>query len=185
VTSNPAPEGFEDFFRQSYRDLVKNAMLAGATREEAEDAASRTLLEMLQKWPIQGYPLRYARKAVVSNFIKDKTRGNQRVARRLIELGHVTADESVEEIGLTAFEHDSWVTDVLDELPEAQQEVMRRIASGLSYEEIVDTLGISKDAVRRRLCDARARLVMILNRNGEFKQPDASEVRSSRKRPHD
>jgi hypothetical protein len=35
-----APGEFEAFYRDSYREVVKAAMIAGATKEEAEDAAS-------------------------------------------------------------------------------------------------------------------------------------------------
>ena len=42
-----APEGFEEFFRTSFRELVRAAMTAGAKLEEAEDAAAKALAEML------------------------------------------------------------------------------------------------------------------------------------------
>jgi RNA polymerase sigma factor (sigma-70 family) len=175
----PAPEGFEDFYRASYRDLVKTAMIAGATREEAEDAASKTMTEMLRIWPVPGYPLRYARKAVVSNFIKDKTRGTYRVARRLIERGHVPRHDGTEDERLTMREDREWVTHVLTELPPAQREVMKCIADGLSHEEIAKALGKSPEAVRRHLCDARARLAKLLNPDGEYRHPRRASASSS------
>ena len=95
-------EGYVDFFRDHYPELVKAARYAGATREEAEDATSKTLDEMYWKWPIPGSPLRYARKAVINNFIKAKTRGNLRVARRLIERGH----QFVSQDGLSPLAHE-------------------------------------------------------------------------------
>jgi DNA-directed RNA polymerase specialized sigma24 family protein len=49
-TRRPPPSGFEEFFRASYRELVKTAMYAGATQQEAEDAVAKTLMEMLQRW---------------------------------------------------------------------------------------------------------------------------------------
>jgi DNA-directed RNA polymerase specialized sigma24 family protein len=153
---------------------VEKAMFAGATAEEAKDAASETLEEMLPKWPVPGYPLAYARKAVVSNFIQAKTRGSQRVVQRIIERGHVPHEEGVEDGGLAVYEHDTWVADVLTELPAALRAVMRCIADGLDRKEIAKTLGISDDAVRRRVCDARRRLVEILNRDGTFKQSGPS-----------
>jgi RNA polymerase sigma factor (sigma-70 family) len=148
-------------------------MMAGATLEEAEDAASKTFTAMLQRWPVNGAPLTYARKAVVTNFIQAKTRGTTRVARRLIERGHVPSDEGESDARLTALEGREWVTDVLSQLPPAQREVMERITDGLTYEEIADEIGRSRDVVRRRLCDARARLVGILN-------PDGSRTRQPR-----
>jgi RNA polymerase sigma factor (sigma-70 family) len=164
------PERFEDFYRSSYRELVRAAMIAGATLEEAEDAASKTLTEMLRIWPVPGHTLRYARKAVVHNFIKDKTRGPARVARRLVERGHVAPQEGVEDQWLTALEGREWTASVLSELTGAQREVMQLVADGLSYKEIAEVIGKSGCVVRRRLSDARARLVKILNSDGEFRQ---------------
>jgi DNA-directed RNA polymerase specialized sigma24 family protein len=96
--------GFDDFYRSSYRELVKAAMFAGATFDEAEDAVSKSLTEMLRRWPVPGHPLRYARKAVIHNFIKDKARGTTRVASRLVERGHVNHHEGAEDRQLTARE---------------------------------------------------------------------------------
>jgi RNA polymerase sigma factor (sigma-70 family) len=174
------PEGFEDFYRSSYREVVKAALIAGATLEEAEDAVSKTLTEMLRIWPVPGHPLRYARKAVVHNFIKDKTRGTARVARRLVERGHVMPHDGDEDQRLSAQEGREWTASVLSELTEAQREVMQLIADGLSYEEIADALGKSRDVIRRRLSDARARLVKILNPDGEFRQPQRTTAHSPR-----
>ena len=79
-------EGFEVFFRESYRELVKTAVTAGATREEAEDSVSEALVPMYKRWPVNGFPLRYARKAVVYNFVKYKTRrGRYLTGRGLAE----------------------------------------------------------------------------------------------------
>jgi RNA polymerase sigma factor (sigma-70 family) len=174
------PEGFEDFYRSSYREVVRAALIAGATSEEAEDAVSKTMTEMLGIWPVPGHPLRYARKAVVHNFIKDKTRGTARVARRLVERGHVTPHNGNEDQRLTAQEGREWTASVLSELTEAQREVMQLIADGLTYEEIAEALGKSRDVIRRRLSDARARLVNILNPDGEFRQPQRMTTRTPR-----
>jgi RNA polymerase sigma factor (sigma-70 family) len=164
------PRGFEEFYRGSYRELVGTAMLAGARKEEAEDAASKTLADMLRIWPVDGHPIRYARKAVVNNFIKDKTRGNLRVALRLIERGHVPTLEGAEDQRLTDLEDCEWVTSVLSVLSPAQREVMECIACGLSREETAEALGKSRDTVRRHLCDARSRLARLLDSDGEPRQ---------------
>jgi RNA polymerase sigma factor (sigma-70 family) len=178
----PVPEGFEDFYRASYRELVKHAMFMGADVEEAKDAAAKTLEEMLRIWPVPGYPLQYARKAVFNNFIKAKERGKlrqRRVAARLVERGHVSQCEDAEDEGLGVEANRQWVADVLSELPPAQREVMQLIADGLTHKEIAETLNISGEAVRRRLCDARARLTQLLNPDGEFKQPRRTTALSS------
>lgn len=175
------PTSAEEFFRRSFRELVRAAMIAGASQQEAEDAASRTLTDILAAWATRDYTLAYARKAVVSNFIKEKVRGPSRVARRLIERGHVPVREGAEDPLLTAFEGDQWVTAVLSTLPLAQREVMECIAAGLDRDEIAGTLGKSKEAVRRNLCDARARLAAELHPDGEPRLPFRGRQRAARK----
>jgi DNA-directed RNA polymerase specialized sigma24 family protein len=173
-----APEGFAEFFRSSFRDLVRTAMIAGADLAEAEDAADKTLEEMLRRWPVR-YPLAYARKAVANNFVKDKTRGNRRVVQRLVDRGHVLREEGVEDGRLAEWEDDQWVAWILSALPPAQREVMQYIAQGLDREGIAEALGITRAAVRRRLCDARAHLAALLNPDGELRQPGPAPARSS------
>jgi RNA polymerase sigma factor (sigma-70 family) len=171
------PAGFEEFFRASFRELVRAAMYAGATLDEAEDAAAKALTEMLRRWGIFEPSLAYARKAAVHNFIKDKTRGTRRVARRLIEQGHIPRREGAEDRQLTAREDEEWVAHVLSSLPTAQREVMELIAQGLDRDEIAETLGKTKEAIRRNICDARARLVRELNPAGEYRQDPDSKRR--------
>jgi RNA polymerase sigma factor (sigma-70 family) len=159
--------GFEDFYRDSYREVVKAAMIVGAKLEEADDAASKAFLEMLERWPVQGTPLSYARKAAVSNFIKNKTRGTSRVAQRLTERGPAGLHrEGDDDSGLLVLEGQEWVKGVLGQLPPREREVMERIARGLGYDEIAAELGKSREVVRRRLCDARGRLVRVLDKDG-------------------
>jgi RNA polymerase sigma factor (sigma-70 family) len=165
------PEGFEDFYRAHYRDLVRAAAIAGATLEEAEDAASQALTSMLQAWPLSGHLLRYARKAVVSNFIKEETRRSHRIARRLIERGYVPPHEEAQDERLTEWKDRDWLADLLSGLPSAQQEVMQYIAARLTREEIAMTLGKSSVAVGWSLHDARVHLAGLLTADGELRQP--------------
>ena len=172
-----AAAGYEAFYRDSFRDLVKTAMYAGATLEEGQDAAAKTLIEMLGRWDRCGPSLAYARKATLNNFIKAKTRGTGRVARRLIERGHVPHHEGADDRELTAWEDEQWVASVLSSLPPAQREVMELIAEGLDRDEIPEALGKTREAIRRNLCDARARLSRELNPDGEPKQSPAGQHR--------
>lgn len=163
LTTPCAPEGFEVFFRESYRELVRAVMTAGATLEEAEDSVSDALVSMLRRWPSGGFPLRYARKAVIFNYIKYKTRSTRHVSGRgLTEDG----EPGTEDPGLGVLENREWVAGVLSKLPPAQREVMEMIAEGSTYEEIAGELGRSRDAIRRRVCDARARLIHALTPDG-------------------
>jgi RNA polymerase sigma factor (sigma-70 family) len=172
-----APPGFTEFFRASFRELVKTAMYAGATREEAEDAVAKTLESMLRSWSRIDPTLAYARKAVVNNFIQSKTRGPARVARRLVERGHVPHQEGAEDRRLAELEARAWLADVLSTLPPAQRKVMQCIADGIDRAAVADQLGMSKEAVRRNLCDARKRLAAELHPDGEHKHPSPPAVR--------
>jgi hypothetical protein len=57
------------------------------------------------------WSLAWARKAVVHNFVKEKTRGTWRVAQRLIERGQVSHEEGVADSQLTAWEDEQWVAE--------------------------------------------------------------------------
>jgi RNA polymerase sigma factor (sigma-70 family) len=177
ATRPVAPPGFTEFFRASFRELVQTAMYAGATREEAEDAAAKTLEGMLRSWSRIDPTLAYARKAVVNNFIQGKTRGPDRMARRLVERGHVPHRDGVEDGRLAELEARAWLADVLGILPPAQRKVMQCIADGIDRAEIAGELGMSKEAVRRNLCDARRRLSAELHPDGEHKHPSPHAVR--------
>jgi RNA polymerase sigma factor (sigma-70 family) len=177
-----APLGFEEFFRASFRELVKTAMIAGATLHEAEDATDETLTGILENWTKREHTLTWARRAVVHNFIKAKTRGTRRVAWRLVERGYVPLQEGIEDPQLTALEDDQWVADTLSILPPAQRQVMECIAMGLSRDEIAEALGKSKATVRRHLCDARVRLAAEMHPSGERREmPIAVTPDSARK----
>lgn len=179
-------DGFEDFFRGSYREVVKTAMVAGATQAEAEDAASRTFEDMLRRWPVTGAPLGYARKAVVHNFIKDKTRGDARTAQRLVERGYVLPSlERTEDDRLDGLEGHEWVVGILSYLTPAQHEVMSAAVSGLTTAEIAEDLGKSQAAIRRLMCDARARLVQVLNSDGTPVYPGPVTDHLAERRSHE
>jgi DNA-directed RNA polymerase specialized sigma24 family protein len=122
-----APAGFEEFVRASFRDLVRTAMIAGATLQEAQDAASTALAGMFAGWGVTVHenPLAYARQATVHDFIKAKTRGDPRVVRRLIEWGCVQLHEGAEDPRLNDLENSEWVTSVLSLLSPTRRAVMQ------------------------------------------------------------
>jgi DNA-directed RNA polymerase specialized sigma24 family protein len=164
-----AGRGYEDFYKASFRNLARAAMIAGATLEEAEDATAKALAEMSPGWPDKRYTFAYARKAVISNFIREKTRGPGRVARRLRDRGHVPHREGADDPGLTRLENDEWVADVLSCLPPAQREVMGCFARGLEIAEIAETLGKTNETTRKHISDACKRLRAELHPDGERK----------------
>jgi hypothetical protein len=79
---------FEEFFRASYQLLVGEIVVfAGGNLVEAQDAVADAMTEVLQRWDAIENPRAYARRAAVSNLIKNKQRGLPRIRERLIERG--------------------------------------------------------------------------------------------------
>jgi RNA polymerase sigma factor (sigma-70 family) len=180
IASRPtALAGFEDFFRATYRDLMRTAMDAGATKQEAEDAVSKAMTEVLPKWRTGMRPSpTYMRRAVVHNYIKERVRDQPRIARRMVERGHVSRHEGAEDYRLTDWEDREWLDQVLSCLTPAQREVMECIARGIARDDIPEVLGKSPAAVRRHLCDGRARLRAELHPDPE--QPPRITARTHR-----
>jgi RNA polymerase sigma factor (sigma-70 family) len=165
--------GFADFYQTNYRELIKTAMYAGATRQEAEDVVSITMENVLQRWAEIDHPRGYARRAVISNLVKEKTRGLRRVRQRQAEHGLGSREKS-EDAGLTVWEDRQWVRQVLDSLPDAQREVMALIFDGFAPSEVAALLDKTPGAVRQNLCAARQRLRVTL------REEYGSEVRQLR-----
>lgn len=152
-----APPEYTVFFHDHYRELVRAAMYMGASRDEADEAAATTMQEVLRRWRRIDDPLAYARRAVVSNFLKEKTRGLGRLRRRMVERAAYTP-AGREDQDLNAWEGRQWVMQKLQSLPASQREVMARIVDGYSPVEIATLLGKTPEAVRQCLCAARERL---------------------------
>jgi DNA-directed RNA polymerase specialized sigma24 family protein len=70
-------EKITDFFDRRYRKLMALALFLGATQQEAEDAVSAAMEEMVRRWHEIRDPVVFARRAVVSNLIKAKERPRQ------------------------------------------------------------------------------------------------------------
>lgn len=150
----------DKFFRMHYTQLLALAMYMGATREEADDAIESAMIYMLNKWDKIRKPYAYARKAVVHELIKQRTR-----SRRFAPL----PDEGDDQLGardhdlgqderLTVWEDRQWVMGLLNSLPPRQQEVMALIVDEFRPVEIATLLGRDPDAVRQNLMAARRRL---------------------------
>ena len=154
------PPEAEAFYRTEYRPLLAMAMFVGATMDEAEDAVESVMLEMLNRWGKISNPRAYARKAVVSNFIKQKTRP-RRLIRRLVTFGEWAngLDHDLrQEAQLTVWEDEQWVLQLLDSLPRRQREAMALIVDEFRPAEVAILLGKNPDAIRQSLKEARQKL---------------------------
>lgn len=159
-TPPPAP-AFEQFFREAYTPLMRDALFAGGSWHEAEDAVAAAMTEVLQRWDKIVNPRAWARRAVISNLIKNEQRGLRRIRERLIQRGAVRPEHDLDP-GLVVWEQQEWVMLLLKSLPPAQREVLACMVDMLKPHEIAQRLGKTEAAVRRNLCDARKRLVSEL-----------------------
>ncbi|MBM0233184.1 sigma-70 family RNA polymerase sigma factor [Micromonospora sp. STR1_7] len=146
------------FFRAGYRKLLQTVMYAGADLHEADEAIATTIKEMLPRWDAIDDHVAFARRAAISNFLKEKTRNLDRIRRRQVEKRAGTA-ESREDPGMTVWEDREWVLQMLNSLSPGQRDVMAYIVDGFTPTEIATLLGRSPDAIRQSLKEARARLM--------------------------
>jgi RNA polymerase sigma factor (sigma-70 family) len=153
------------FFRIRYTQLLALAMYMGATREEAEDAIESVMIYMLSRWEKIRTPQTYARKAVVHELIKQKTR-SRRFVPLLDKDGELLGDRDRDlgqEDQLTVWENRQWVMSLLNSLPPRQQEVMALIVDEFRPKDIAALLGRDPDAVRQNLMAARRRLTTAIS----------------------
>lgn len=135
-------------------------MYAGAAEDVAHDAVAAAMEEVLRRWDRIDDPFAYARRAVVSHFIRDEM-GPRRVAGRVIECGAAAGE--YEDSRLTLWEDTQWVGQLLGSLPSAQRDVMALIVDEFGPAEAARLLGKNPAAVRQSLCAARRRLRLTLN----------------------
>jgi len=173
----PATNGSpEDFFRARYRELVRRVGYLGATHQEADDAASAALVDVLRHWSTIDNPVAYARRAVVSKFIQARQRERRRL-HRLVEGGEWIAPAAGAE--LSEWEGREWVMQQIRSLPPRQRDAMACLVDGLSSAEAAAVLGQTPEAVRQNWASARRRLRTALEAEGI--RPSAPRTRTSRK----
>jgi RNA polymerase sigma factor (sigma-70 family) len=157
-----ARTAFGEFFRDAYQPLVRDVIFAGGNPDEAEDAVSAAMVEVLRRWDAVENPRAYARRAAVNNMIKSRQRGLQRISERLIQRGDVPPEGDLDP-GLLVWEQQEWVTLLLKSLPEAQRQVLACVVDTFTPQEIAQLLGKTEAAVRQNLCAARKRLAGCLD----------------------
>jgi RNA polymerase sigma-70 factor (ECF subfamily) len=161
-TEPPSRPSFGDFFRDAYQSLVRDVIFAGGHPDEAEDAVSAAMLEVLKRWEAIENPRAYARRAAINHLVKTRERGLLRITERLIERGDVPQESELDP-GLLVWEQQEWVTLLLKSLSPAQQQVLACIVDAFTPHEIAQLLGKTEEAVRQNLCAARKRLARRLD----------------------
>jgi RNA polymerase sigma factor (sigma-70 family) len=165
---------FEDLYRDAYQPLLRDATFVGGNPYEAEDAVSAALEEVLRRWDRIENPRAYARRATISNLIKNRQRGQQRLQARMIQRGDYQPERDLDP-GLTVWEQQEWVMQLLKSLPEAQREVLACMIDMLTPKEIAQLLGKTEAAVRQNLCAARKSLTSYLAEAPAAQQPRPSD----------
>lgn len=161
------PEGFCDFFRNGYQALVRDVIYAGGHPDEAEDAVSAAMSEVLQRWDAIENPQAYARRVAINYAIRSRQRGLWRIAERLVERGDVPIEGSLDP-GLLVWEQQEWVTLLLKSLSPAERQVLACIVDAFRPQEIAQLLGKTEAAVRQNLYSARKRLARRLGRTAYY-----------------
>jgi RNA polymerase sigma-70 factor (ECF subfamily) len=172
LSAGRGSQSFDEFFRDSYRALVKQAMYAGADRADAEDAASQTMLDVHLNWARIEDPLAWARCAVVRFFFKAKKRQLYRIRTVIIPLARADAS-------LTNWEEWQWIKELLlDLLTPGQQEVMELVLEGYTPTEIAGRIRVTPEAVRQRIYLARELLREALQQQQDSELSDRPRARS-------
>ena len=155
----PAPPWFVELYPDAFRGLTGNAMLIGATLEEAQDAAQAALTDLLDR-AMRGTVIRrpygYARTAMWRYFVSQRERDRKQI-QNLIQRGYASP-EACNDPAMTTWEEREVLQGLLAGLPPAQYAVMRLALEGLNITEIALDLDKSPQTVRKNLQLARAKL---------------------------
>jgi RNA polymerase sigma factor (sigma-70 family) len=155
---------FEALYQANRSALVRFVRLAGATEEEANDAAQTAFAQLLQLT----YPVREPMGWLCRTALNDFRRSNPHVpSRRRKVVEHpippweipepTTSAPSAAEVAALG-EQTRVVLTELARLPGKQRQVMVAHYDGLSHEQIAELLGMGTDAVRQNLSRARKTL---------------------------
>jgi RNA polymerase sigma factor (sigma-70 family) len=150
----------EGFYKAEYPKLVKILRILGATQDEAEDAVQKAMADFAKRLkanqPPISRPAAYVRRAAIRFLVKQCQRDRDRRPRE-IRGGHLTPSAYLDE-GLTAWEDEQYVEQVLASLTPIQREVIKRVMDGACTREIARELGKSDENIRQHLKNSRERL---------------------------
>ena len=159
------PQGFCEFFKDCYRPLVRDVIFAGGHPDEAEDAVSAAMIQVLQRWGTIENSQAYARRAAINYAIKSRQRGLWRITERLVERGHLPMEGDLDP-SLLIWEQQEWVTLLLNSLSRTERQVLACVVDAFTPQEIAQLLGKTEAAVRQNLYTARKRLARYLGQAG-------------------
>jgi RNA polymerase sigma-70 factor (ECF subfamily) len=145
-----------ELFEQYYGSLVRMLYRRTGDRDRAEDLAQETFARAVAAPPHNPRPWLFA---VALNLVREDARRALRQGRRLELLRAEDLPDSGPEADYDRNERSAAVRAALATLNERDREALLLKAEGFNYDEIADTLGLSKGAVGTTLARARRRLV--------------------------
>ncbi|WKU07286.1 RNA polymerase sigma factor [Micromonospora sp. HUAS LYJ1] len=150
-----APPELVAFLKGSYRPLMKAAMYAGASKDEAHDAVQDAFLKLVKRWGAISEPLPYVRRVMINN-VKKAWLSRQRCADRQKKYQAMNFERPQDTPSI--WDNRAAVEKILSELTPSQRDIACCLMEGLSQTEIAAQLGRSYDAVRTALTEMRKRL---------------------------
>jgi RNA polymerase sigma factor (sigma-70 family) len=163
----------ETFCREHYRDWVRVTMYAGADEEEAKDAVSSALLDLVkittsgstEEQEINNDPRKWVARRAIKHFREENERRPSPVQWLWNAVGPVQwlskivgTSGGIHENEPNLWEDRQWVEQLFRSLTPKQREAMDLIINGCTPIEIAKLLGVTPSAVRRRLKRAVKRL---------------------------
>jgi RNA polymerase sigma factor (sigma-70 family) len=159
------PDGFTKFFTDEYIGLVLFLLRHGASHEDARDAAQESFVRAYLNWGTIGNPRTWIRTTAVRAY-------RRQVKRDAPEIPVDMRGEWLASPIFAELDHDEECRQVLATLrglPVRQREVMAWKYDGYAAHEIAGFIGISEDAARASLYQARRRLRRRLGDRGDQK----------------
>ncbi|MFJ6784308.1 RNA polymerase sigma factor [Streptomyces yangpuensis] len=162
-------EGFDDFYTNEFRPLVRFVMRYGATFQEATDAVQEAFIEAARKWPSISNRRAWMRRVAYLKFLRCVQVRELSVGEPPDTPGPLSPDARWEVDEQTEF-----VRACFAKLPYAQRRAMSYHYDGFSHSEIATELGTSVEAVRQNVSRARKKLAELLEevRNEEKEADD-------------
>lgn len=160
-------DGFEDFYRDHLKELIRFLIFWGA-QAEAEDAAQEALKDAFRNWEsIHSDPKTWVRAAATRIVLRHRQKTKRLQDRlRLNSRLHERVSYSASTLH---------VLEMLDTLPKEQREVMAWIIDGYEPSEIAEMTGQKPATVRSHARYAREKLKVLLRQHTDAAEKEASD----------
>lgn len=145
-------EGFDDWYREHYRQVFASVLLVSGSRAATGDAVDEAFARAWERWT----RVRAMSSPVGWTFTVARNQLRRAARRRVREHSLAAASPPEPEIDVALWE-------TVRSLPNRERELVAlRYVAGLTEAQIASTLGIAPGTVARGLHDARAHLHSML-----------------------